>query len=75
VVSRALAEPEAWVGLGAPYVLPGGILVAMLGRGVDRAALAALGERAGLRLVGVDEFMLPGSGARRAIARWERPAK
>jgi 16S rRNA (guanine527-N7)-methyltransferase len=73
VVSRALAEPEAWVPLGAAYVLPGGILVAMLGRSVERGALAALGEKAGLTLVGVDEFTLPGSGARRAIARWERP--
>jgi 16S rRNA (guanine527-N7)-methyltransferase len=73
VVSRALAEPEAWVALGAPYVLPGGLLLAMLGRAADRALLESVGARAGLRFSGLEEFVLPGSGAARAIARWERP--
>ncbi len=48
VVSRALADPERWVPLGAPYLAPGGVLLAMLGRDVDRARLEALGRAEGL---------------------------
>jgi 16S rRNA (guanine527-N7)-methyltransferase len=72
VVSRALAEPERWVALGAHYLAPGGLLLAMLGRGADRARLAAAGRAQGLELLGVDEFRLPISGAARAVARWVR---
>lgn len=74
VVSRALAEPDRWVPLGAPYVAPGGLLLAMLGKGLERAHLEALGEAHGLRLLGVDQFELPASGAARAVVRWERGA-
>jgi 16S rRNA (guanine527-N7)-methyltransferase len=70
VVSRALAEPEAWVPLGAPYLAPGGTLLAMLGREADEARLREVGARAGLALVTLDRFVLPRSGAARAVARW-----
>lgn len=70
VVSRALADPERWVPLGARYVAPGGALFAMLGRELDDTRLADLGAAHGLHLEGVDRFTLPISGAARAIARW-----
>src|SRR5512138_1886841 len=43
VVSRALADPEVWVPLGARYLAEGGVLLAMLGREADRARLEAIG--------------------------------
>ncbi len=70
VVSRALADPERWVPLGARYLAPGGTLFAMLGRDADPARLAAVGEASGLSLVDVSRFELPRSHAARAIARW-----
>ncbi len=70
VVSRALADPEAWVPLGARYLTPGGVLVAMLGRDADRARLEAVGAAAGLALAGLDRYELPLSRSARAIATW-----
>jgi 16S rRNA (guanine527-N7)-methyltransferase len=72
VVSRALAEPTLWVPLGAPYVAPGGLLLAMLGKGMERHHLDELGKAHGLVLLGVDQFELPFSRAARAVVRWER---
>jgi 16S rRNA (guanine527-N7)-methyltransferase len=73
VVSRALADPDRWVPLGAPYVAPGGLLLAMLGKGAEREHLQALGRSHGLELLGVDQFELPLSTAARAVVRWQRP--
>jgi 16S rRNA (guanine527-N7)-methyltransferase len=73
VVSRALADPERWVPLGAKYLLPGGTLVAMLGREVDANALARLGAEQGLAFQGVTAFALPRSRAARAFALWRAP--
>ncbi|GAO01810.1 16S rRNA (guanine(527)-N(7))-methyltransferase RsmG [Anaeromyxobacter sp. PSR-1] len=72
VVSRALADPDRWVPLGARYLAEGGTLLAMLGREVDRDALQAVGAAEGLTLVGLDVFELPISRAARAVARWQR---
>lgn len=72
VVSRALADPDRWVPLGARYLADGGTLLAMLGREVDRAALDAAGAAEGLTLVGLDVYDLPVSHAARAVARWQR---
>ncbi len=72
VVSRAFADPERWVPLGARYLAEGGVLLAMLGRDVDRAALEAAGRSEGLVLAGLDRFELPLSGAQRAVARYVR---
>ena len=72
VVSRAFADPESWVPLGARYLAAGGVLVAMLGRGADRARLEALGAAAGLRLDRLDAFELPLSRSARAVAAWRR---
>ncbi len=74
VVSRALADPELWVALGAHYLAEGGMLLAMLGRDVDRPRLESLGAAQGLALVGLDQFELPLSRSARAIARWKRRA-
>jgi len=68
VVSRAVADPARWLPLGARYLGEGGALVAMLGREVDEAALAALAEGVGLRLERLDRFTLPRAGAARANA-------
>jgi 16S rRNA (guanine527-N7)-methyltransferase len=73
VVSRALAEPERWVPLGSRYLVPGGMLIAMLGREVDKGALARLGAEQGLAFEGVTTFALPRSKAARAFARWRAP--
>ena len=75
VVSRALADPEAWLPLGRPYVVPGGALVAMLGREADDAALAALGERHALPLERLVRFTLPRSGSARAVAVFRAPLR
>ena len=72
VVSRAFADPETWVPLGAHYLAEGGTLFAMLGREVDRARLEAIGGEHGLELVGLDQFELPLSRSARAVARWRR---
>jgi 16S rRNA (guanine527-N7)-methyltransferase len=70
VVSRALADPEAWVPLGARYLAEGGVLLAMLGREADRGRLEEIGRSAGLALEGLDRHELPLSRSARAIARW-----
>jgi 16S rRNA (guanine527-N7)-methyltransferase len=72
VVSRALAEPEEWVRLGAPYLGEGGVLLAMLGREADRGRLEEIGRRSGLELSSLSSFVLPISGSARAIASWRR---
>jgi 16S rRNA (guanine527-N7)-methyltransferase len=72
VVSRALADPEVWVPLGAAYLAEGGVLLGMLGRGADRGRLEEIGRAAGLVLVGLETFVLPLSGSARAIASWRR---
>src|SRR5512138_136989 len=72
VVSRALADPERWVPLGAAYLADGGVLVAMLGRERNRAALEEIARGAGLRLDGLDSYELPVSRAARSIARFRR---
>ena len=72
VVSRALADPGQWVPLGVRYLADGGILFAMLGREVDRAALERVGAENGLELVGLDQYELPLSRSARAVARFRR---
>jgi 16S rRNA (guanine527-N7)-methyltransferase len=68
VVSRAFAEPGAWLPLAARYLAPGGRVLATLGREADEEALRRAGAAAGLALVAVRRFRLPGSGAQRAVA-------
>jgi 16S rRNA (guanine527-N7)-methyltransferase len=70
VVSRAVADPVTWVPIGSAYVAPGGMLLAMLGKGADEARLAEIGAAAGLELQGIERYELPFSGSSRAVARW-----
>ncbi len=72
VVSRALADPQTWVPLGARYLAQGGVLLAMLGREADRGRLEEIGQASGLVLEGLERHELPISRAARAIARWRR---
>jgi 16S rRNA (guanine527-N7)-methyltransferase len=72
VVSRALADPERWLPLGARYLAEGGTLFAMLGRDADRGRLEAIGAESGLALVSLDAYALPRSRSARAIARYRR---
>jgi 16S rRNA (guanine527-N7)-methyltransferase len=68
VVSRALADPARWLPLAAPYLLPGGRVLAMLGRDVDEEALGRAAADAGLEILSLRRFQLPRSGAERAVA-------
>ncbi len=72
VVSRALTDPDRWIALGAGYVAPGGLLLAMLGKGSERSHLEELGAAHGFELLGVDQFELPFSHAARSVVRWGR---
>jgi 16S rRNA (guanine527-N7)-methyltransferase len=72
VVSRALADPDTWVPLGARYVADGGVLLAMLGRDVDRGRMEELGRAHGLALEALETYELPLTKSARAIARWRR---
>jgi 16S rRNA (guanine527-N7)-methyltransferase len=70
VVSRALADPDRWLPLGARYLAPTGKLFAMLGRAADERDLVRAGAESGLALEVLDRFTLHRSGAERAIARF-----
>jgi 16S rRNA (guanine527-N7)-methyltransferase len=72
VVSRAMADPRRWLPLGARYLGEGGKVFAMLGRAPEDAELRAIAGESGLELEVVDRFVLPRSGASRAIARFRR---
>lgn len=68
VVSRAFAEPAAWLPLAARYVAPGGRILATLGREADEEALGRDAAASGLALVALRRFELPFSRAQRAVA-------
>ena len=72
VVSRAYADPGRWLPVGARYLAFGGRLFAMLGRAPPDETLEALACKSGLALEAVDRFVLPRSGALRAIARFSK---
>jgi 16S rRNA (guanine527-N7)-methyltransferase len=72
VVSRAVADPGRWLPLGARYLAGGGKVFAMLGRAPEDSALQSIAGESGLELEVVDRFVLPRSGASRAIARFRR---
>lgn len=61
-VARAFAAPEPWLELAAPYVLPGGYVVCMLGPRDEAPASAAE-----LTLAREVEYRLPFSGAQRRL--------
>jgi 16S rRNA (guanine527-N7)-methyltransferase len=69
-VSRAVAELPAWLRLAAPYVRPGGAVIAMLGPVEDAVLRAA--ESPPIPLESVRRFALPASGGRRTVAVFRR---
>lgn len=71
VVARAFTEPKALLELARPYLLPGGRVVAMLGRSPGQPELEALGASAGYRLGSLRSFTLPFSGDPRTVARFD----
>ncbi len=72
VVSRAFMDVARWLPIGVRYLAEGGRLFAMLGRDAEDATLSAVAGESGLALEVVDRFVLPRSGARRAVARFRR---
>lgn len=64
-VSRALRDVPGWAALGAPYLRPGGDLVAMAGGALEPEALGGFGPPA------VRRFTLP-SGAGRTVLVYRR---
>lgn len=73
VVSRAFMPPETWLPFAAPYVRPGGVVIAMLGG--QGASLARLAEELGLDAGSLAEqrYRLP-SGADRGLLFWRKEA-
>ncbi len=72
VVSRAFADPGRWLPLAARYLAPGGRVLATLGRDVDEEALRGAGAEAGLAFLSLRRFVLPRSGAQRAVGTFAR---
>jgi 16S rRNA (guanine527-N7)-methyltransferase len=71
VTSRAFAELEAFVALGAPYVKPGGMLLAMKGPSVEEE-LATMGVAAGFSAPEVHEIEVPFSGRRMSLVKMRK---
>lgn len=66
VTSRAFAELEAFVTLGAPYVRPGGMLLAMKGPSVEEE-MNAMGPVNGFSAPEVHEIEVPFSGRKMSL--------
>lgn len=74
VISRAVEGPREWLPRAAPYLAPGGRVIAMLGKPLPEAELAEAGGAAGLALERVVRYRLPRSGAERALAIYRAAA-
>jgi 16S rRNA (guanine527-N7)-methyltransferase len=78
VVSRAFTDVPAWLDLARHHVAPGGRVLAMSGRSLERSSLEAMAARASLRLVDAVSYALPASGDPRFLAVFvkdpDRPA-
>ena len=71
VSSRAFREPSEYLLLARRYVLPGGLVLAFLGRVPEDRVLFAWGEKAELRFRHVRPYVLPSSGAERGLAVYQ----
>jgi 16S rRNA (guanine527-N7)-methyltransferase len=72
VVSRAVLQPEAWLGLAASQLEPGGTVLCYFGRQIpSESSLLELAKWAGLELHEVFAYQLPGQPLR-AIASFQR---
>lgn len=70
LVSRAFMEPEGWLALASRYVVPGGRVVAMLGKALSADEASAIGGRHHARLLSERRYTLPFSGADRQVVVW-----
>jgi 16S rRNA (guanine527-N7)-methyltransferase len=68
VISRALMDVGPWLRLAAPYLSPGGKVLAMLGQAPAEAVLKAEAQAAGLSLSSLRHYRLPLSSDPRAVA-------
>ncbi len=68
VISRALMDVGPWLKLAAPYLQPGGKVLAMLGQAPTEGMLSDAAKAAGLSFTGVRHYRLPLSGDPRAVA-------
>lgn len=72
VVSRAFMDVERWLPLAGQYVLPDGVVMAMVGQPPPDEGRGAAAQ-AGLKLHQARRFTLPGSGDGRGVLTY-RPA-
>jgi 16S rRNA (guanine527-N7)-methyltransferase len=68
LIARAFMDLPDWLNLAPAYVLPGGRVVAMLGKAQPESELQARAAERNLRLVSSRQYRLPFSGAERQIA-------
>lgn len=68
VLARAFMDLPDWLDLAPAYLLPGGHVVAMLGKALGEDALRAEADKRGLELVSARAYRLPFSNAERQVA-------
>jgi 16S rRNA (guanine527-N7)-methyltransferase len=68
LIARAFMDLPDWLDLAPAYLLPGGRVVAMLGKAQPDSELQARASERGLRLVSARQYRLPFSGAERQVA-------
>ena len=68
LIARAFMDLPDWLNLAPAYVLPGGRVVAMLGKAQPDSELRARADERGLRFVSARQYRLPFSGAERQVA-------
>jgi 16S rRNA (guanine527-N7)-methyltransferase len=72
LIARAFMDLPDWLNLAPAYVLPGGRVVAMLGKAQPDTELRARADERSLRFVSSRQYRLPFSGAERQVAVFAR---
>jgi 16S rRNA (guanine527-N7)-methyltransferase len=68
LIARAFKDLPDWLDLAPAYLLPGGRVVAMLGKAQPDEELRARASERGLRHLSARQYRLPFSGAERQVA-------
>jgi 16S rRNA (guanine527-N7)-methyltransferase len=68
LIARAFMDLPDWLNLAPAYLLPGGRVVAMLGKAQPDEELHARAAERRLRLISARQYRLPFSGAERQVA-------
>jgi len=68
LIARAFMDLPDWLNLAPAYLLPGGRVVAMLGKALPDEELHARAVERKLRLISARQYRLPFSGAGRQVA-------